>query len=470
MTRSARLLAVYLLAAVASLAPLAPIAPLTAAPFRSDWLRPERPVTGPRLALPNDVRRRLDRIDEHLRAGEWEKARSLAERSVEAIQRDRRVRWNGLAESLARQALAEAALGQEEEALWHWTEAQNLDRRVLSAADLKAFGDSGALLDSRRLREPGQVPPALGPRLEEPPAGTAQNVEKVRKLEGDLPRPAPHLRELSIPAWLRAEVVVDAGGRVREPVVLGASAPFLVVQVLEALRGWRFEPAKVDGVAVAVLYDLSVNGPSETPLAEMAPLLKPLADVERMLRAGEWTEAHARASRLWASWLDRSEQGAGELAVLLTLRALAEAGRGETDAAVCRWQAAQSLEPLLFHADLSAYGAPGEVLEQKRWGADNDGVVPKGAPTPPVVRTRTPPLYPQLLQARGVEERVEVEVVLDATGAVREPMIIGGRSVSQNLNASALDTLCDWRFEPAMLAGQPVPVLYHLTINYELER
>ncbi|HYH44582.1 MAG TPA: hypothetical protein VEG34_02775, partial [Thermoanaerobaculia bacterium] len=134
MTRSTRRLAVYLLGAVACLAPA------FAAPFRSDWLRPDRPVTGPRLALPEDVRRRLDRIDQHLRAGEWEKARSLADRSAEAIQRDRRVRWNGLAESLARLALAEAGLGHEEDALWHWMVAQNLDRRVMSADDLKVFG------------------------------------------------------------------------------------------------------------------------------------------------------------------------------------------------------------------------------------------------------------------------------------------------------------------------------------------
>jgi TonB family protein len=452
---------VYLLGAVASLAPA------VAAPFRSDWLRPERPVTGPRLALPEDVRRRLDRIDQHLRGGEWEKARALADRSVEAIQRDRRVRWNGLAESLARLALAEAGLGHEDDALWHWMMAQNLDRRVMSADDLKAFGGAGALLDSRRLREPGQVPPSFGPRLED---RQGQSVEKVRKLAGDLPWPMHGLRELSIPAWLRAEVVIDAEGRVREPVVLSTSAPFLAVEVLEELRTWRFEPAKVDGVPMAVLYDLNVNAPSETPLAEMAPLTKPLADLEQMLRAGRWDEAHARAGRLWSSWLDRSQQDAGALAVLLTFRALAEAGRGETDSAVCRWQAAQNLEPLLFHADLSAYGAPGELLEGRRWGTDNTGVVPKGSPEPPVVRTRTLPLYPQLLQAQGVEERVEVEAILDATGAVREPMIVGGRSASHNLNASALDTLCDWRFQPAVLAGQPVPVLYHLTINYEIER
>lgn len=469
MTRSLCRLAVYLLGAAASLAASALTAPAAAAPFRSDWLRPERPVTGPRLALPEDVQRRLERIDQLLRGGEWEKARSLAVRSVDAIQRDRRLRWNGLAEAMARLALAEAALGREEDALWHWSVAQNLDRRVLSADDLKPYGAAGALLDGRRLREPGQVPAPFGPHLEERQAGAA-SVQQVRKLAGGLPWPAHGLRDLSIPAWLRAELVVDAEGRVREPVILSASAPFLVVQVLEALRAWRFEPARVDGVPVATLYDLSVNAPSETPLAEMAPLTKPLAELDRMLRAGRFDDAHARAGRLWASWLDRSVQDAGVLAVLLTFRALAEAGRGEADAAVCRWQAAQSLEPLLFHADLSAYGAPGELLEGKRWGSDPTGVVPKGAPEPPAVRARTPPLYPQLLQAQGVEERIEVEAVLDAAGAVREPMIVGGRSASHNLNASALDTLCDWRFQPAALGGQPVPVLYHLTINYELER
>ena len=441
-----------------------------AAPFRSDWLRPERPVTGPRLALPEDVQRRLDRIDQHLRAGEWERGRALAEKSVQAIQRDRRLRWNGLAESLARQALAEAGLGRREDALRHWSIAQNLDRRVMSADDLAAFGNAGALLDRHRLRAPGQAPAGLAVRGPHDGAAAAGTLQGARRVAGELPVPAHGVRALSIPAWLRAELVIDVDGRVREPVILSASVPFLVVQVLDAVREWRFEPARADGVPVAVFYDLSVNAPKETPLAEMAPLTRPLADLDRLLRAGRWDEAHERASRLWSGWLDRFEQDAGQLAVLLTFRALAEAGRGATDASICRWQAAQSLEPLLFNADLSAYGAPGELLERNRWGAVSSGVVPKGAPVPPVVQTRTPPLYPQILQAQRVEERMEVEAVLDSSGAAREPMILGGRSASQNLNASALDTLCDWRFQPAMLAGQPVPVLYRLTIDYELQR
>jgi hypothetical protein len=37
--------------------------------------------------------------------------------------------------------------------------------------------------------------------------------------------------------------------------------------------------------------------------------------------------------------------------------------------------------------------------------------------------------------------------------------------VSAGFDAAALDTVCDWRFQPATIAGIPVPVYYSLTVH-----
>jgi hypothetical protein len=54
-----------------------------------------------------------------------------------------------LALPVARLAVAEAGLGREADALWHWQVARNLDPRPLSAEELRAFGPPGELLERR---------------------------------------------------------------------------------------------------------------------------------------------------------------------------------------------------------------------------------------------------------------------------------------------------------------------------------
>lgn len=415
---------------------------------------------------------RLARIDGLLRSGEWSRAEEAARGELDQSRRS--LSGSVLGVVLARLAIAEAGLGRSEEATWHWQVAQSLDQGVLPEDRLRSFGAPGELLSHHPLRPAGRAPAGLAVHN---PGGA---VLPPRKITGELPLLSPPLRSLSVPLWLRAQVIIDAEGRPGHPVIVSASLPGMAFEVLEALRGWRFEPARKDGQPVAAFYQLTLNPLAEKPLGELTPLTDPaLAEVDRLLREGRWKEANKKARKVWlaglAQPLDWSAMG-----VLMSLRALAEAGLGSREEAICHWQAAQHLEPKLYHADLAAYGAAGELLEAHRWGvAVTDGNSAGAGKPPQPVKTPSPTLpFP----VADLHAKFELAGIIDSGGHVRQPVLIAARQESRNSDVhppgritmhsellhriqmapvarmaaiSALESVCSWRFEPARIGGEP---------------
>ena len=427
-----------------------------------------------------DRKARSGAIEQQLQRGEWAPALAAIQREV-----DRALQPEGGALGLGRlvawRAIAEAGLGRAEDASWDWQMAQNLTGAPpFDAAELAAYGAPGKLLAERRLRKVGEAPAGLEVRKPGSATGTAGEVLAAKKIEGAAPELPAVLRARSIPKWLTAELVVDAEGRPRDPVVLVSRLPEMTYAVLQAVRGWKFAPATAGGAPVASFYDLSANPPSGKPLEQLVRLDDTLGRLAGLLREGKWEEADKRTQAQWDRVLDNIEQGAAYLGVLLTLRALAEAGRGHEAQAICRWSAAQTLEPLLFHAGLAAYGRPGGLLESNRWGAystRSESPAASGARAPakpsgvsrPRILERTDPRYPFYLAKTTASGSVIIEAIIDRDGVLREAQILRS-SGWHDLDASALDAVCDWRFAPATFEGRPVSVYYTLTVNFEVRK
>lgn len=152
-----------------------------------------------------------------------------------------------LARAAALLALAEAREGRTAEAVWHWHAAHALDHRAVPG-DLGRFGAAGGVLAERPPRRLGELPTRFGGPA--PPAAA----RGARPSEGSTApagvphcRPAGHLRG-QVPPPVAVEVVVDAEGRPHEPLLqLPSRYPGFALAVLEAIRGWSFEPAADDG-------------------------------------------------------------------------------------------------------------------------------------------------------------------------------------------------------------------------------
>jgi TonB family protein len=217
---------------------------------------------------------------------------------------------------------------------------------------------------------------------------------------------------------------------------------------------------RVDGRPVAVFYQLAVKPPSGKPLSDLLPPEPRLTAIDGELRAGQWKEAQGKAWGFWRKSIAvAAKHGRPGLAAALALEALADAGIGKEGEAICRWQAAQTLDPEIYHADLSAYGAAGALLERNRWGellpALADGAAAE-APT----RDRQP--IPKSLVRLGIEGTVMVGAVVDERGSLRQPVVLSAshpRTVQRDmLEAGTLEAVCAWSYHPATLSGRPVAV------------
>jgi protein TonB len=77
------------------------------------------------------------------------------------------------------------------------------------------------------------------------------------------------------------------------------------------------------------------------------------------------------------------------------------------------------------------------------------------------------PVYPPIAQTARVQGVVILEAIIDARGFVKSVSVL--RSIPL-LDQAAADAVRQWRFTPARLNGEPVPVVMTVTVNFTLDR
>jgi TonB family protein len=75
-----------------------------------------------------------------------------------------------------------------------------------------------------------------------------------------------------------------------------------------------------------------------------------------------------------------------------------------------------------------------------------------------------PPVLPELARQAGVRGVVVVEVTIGADGVVTDARVL--RSIPL-LDAAALTAVRQWRFEPTLLNGQPVPIVATVPVTFQ---
>jgi protein TonB len=110
------------------------------------------------------------------------------------------------------------------------------------------------------------------------------------------------------------------------------------------------------------------------------------------------------------------------------------------------------------------------------------GVIPGATPPPPPPSPQQPlhlhsgiqpprkivdvkPIYPTLALTARQEGVVILETIIDVHGGVETVHVLRGYSL---LDQAAIDAVRQWRFTPALLNGQPVPVVMTVTVNFSL--
>lgn len=84
----------------------------------------------------------------------------------------------------------------------------------------------------------------------------------------------------------------------------------------------------------------------------------------------------------------------------------------------------------------------------------------------PVVTERVDPAYPDEYRRARVGGIVIVEAAISEAGTVENVALL--KSVAPAFDTAAMNAVRQWKFKPAVRDGQPVPVLFNLTVNFKL--
>lgn len=158
-------------------------------------------------------------------------------------------------------ALAEAGLGNEDDAHWYYQVALAFNP-LLADYGLDRFGEPGRFLlemgastafvsaDAAAADKYRGGASSTTPRVVTPP-------KAKKRPKPNFPYGAGYFR---VSGPLIVQVIVSEDGRPTYPNVLESlQAASLTWVALEAVRKWRFEPARVNGEPVAVYYNVTVN-------------------------------------------------------------------------------------------------------------------------------------------------------------------------------------------------------------------
>lgn len=110
-------------------------------------------------------------------------------------------------------------------------------------------------------------------------------------------------------------------------------------------------------------------------------------------------------------------------------------------------------------------------------GPGGPGIGPGVAPTAPVrpggavSRPRATfapkPEYTEMARRARAQGTVVLDVTIDASGRVEQVAVL--KPLPMGLDASAVETVRRWRFEPATLNGRPVACIMTLTVHFEVQ-
>jgi len=215
------------------------------------------------------------------------------------------------------------------------------------------------------------------------------------------------------------------------------------------------------------LVVLAAPARGRTAVEKMRDMLGESTD---LLKAGKYAEALKLDEKVIHEMGEYYVSGSATtqfFTIAVVHKALALAGLGRNDEALWQWHTAISLYPAVERSDMTEYGPPGTFLAQHP-PVSRPEPIPPGAHVTPVKMTKhVEPRFPSQSVNARVEGPITVEVIIGLDGKPRSPRVIDTLGAPM-LGYATAEAVRQWQFEPAVVDGKPIEVLYRLTVAYKV--
>jgi len=306
------------------------------------------------------------------------------------------------------------------------------------------------------------------------------------------------LQAAGVRGQVRVDFVIDTSGRVKNPVAVASSNPAFERAAIQAIQGWKFKPAKLDGRAVEIRASevidfhidlrnestgywspLSRKGQEDLPAEyhwDKAPepleMFFPVYPLPALL-AGTKGKARVnfvigpRGTVVEAKIVESStpEIGFAVLAMLDTWRFTPPLKK---DGTPCF--AAVSIEQKFLPngtGDASVGEQARQIIE---WLKKNPEKIlsPDRLDQPIKPVRRRAPVYPSALLAAGRKGEAVIEFFIDEKGRARLPAIVS--ATAPEFGYAAAQAIASWSFEPPRKGGKPAVVRVRIPLDFTLPK
>lgn len=86
-----------------------------------------------------------------------------------------------------------------------------------------------------------------------------------------------------------------------------------------------------------------------------------------------------------------------------------------------------------------------------------------------IEESRVEPLRSFRAQVERVVGTATLEIIVQADGTVRDVVVLSAAPAGYDFDVSVLDAVRQWRFEPALFAGQPIDAVINLTVAVQAD-
>jgi TonB family protein len=120
---------------------------------------------------------------------------------------------------------------------------------------------------------------------------------------------------------------------------------------------------------------------------------------------------------------------------------------------------------VVLEADALSCLAEAQPPEPQTARGEREAETPAGRIKEPKKTRHVDPRYPPRAKQAGIEGDVVLEANVSPTGCVRSMRLVRG---DPDLGWESMRAVSQWRFRPALLDGNPVPLAMTVTVTYRL--